>query len=105
MNESENLDLSSLEARVTEIQETIAALAQNHRGDDRALLSILRSLEASHRQIREELFLPALPENRQGLARLLREIEETGGWPYIERMRLRTFLQYLEEISFPRTPT
>ncbi|MBP0017622.1 MAG: hypothetical protein J7647_08695 [Cyanobacteria bacterium SBLK] len=104
MNESENLESSPLEARLTEMQETIASLAQNYRGDDRALLSILRSLEAIHRQIREELFLPALPDNRRELSRLLRDLEEMGGWPYIERMRLRAFLKHLEENSPQNAP-
>ena len=99
MNESENLEVPSLAARVAEMQETIAALAQHYRGDDLALLSILRSLEATHRQIREELFLQALPNNRRELARVLRDIEETGGWPYIERMRLQAFLGSFEENS------
>lgn len=86
---------------MTEIQETIASLAQNYRGDERALLAILRSLEAVHRQIREELFLQALPDNRRELSRVLRDIEEVGGWPYIERMRLRALLKYFEENSSP----
>ncbi|NJL84189.1 MAG: hypothetical protein HC890_17010, partial [Chloroflexaceae bacterium] len=34
----------------------------------------------------------ALPNTRQELSHLLRNIEETGGWPYIERMRLQEFL-------------
>jgi hypothetical protein len=99
MNESENLELQQLEAQLAEIQETIGFLAQNYRGDDLALLAILRSLEAIHRQIREELFLAALPANRRELARVLRDIEETGGWPYIERMRLQAFLKHFQENS------
>ena len=97
MNESPQ----PLEAQLAEIQEAIGSLARDYRGDDRALLSILRSLEALHRQIREELFLAALPNNRRDLARILRDIEETGGWPYIERMRLQALLKGFEENSPP----
>lgn len=99
MNESQNLESQHVTAKLAEIQGEILALAQNHRGEALGLLSILRSLEAVHSQIREELFLAALPDNRHDLAYLLRDIEETGGWPYIERMRLRALLSCFEENS------
>jgi hypothetical protein len=38
-----------------------------------------------------------LPDNRQALYSLLRDIEAEGGWPYIERMRLQAFLTNLEQ--------
>ncbi len=60
------------------------------------LLSVLRSLELIHRQIRTELFEPSLPETRNDLYQLVKDIEEKGGWPYIERMRLQDLLQNLQ---------
>ncbi|WP_239121332.1 MULTISPECIES: hypothetical protein [Spirulina sp. CCY15215] len=99
MNESENLESQHLTAKLAAIQGEILALAQNHQGEALPLLSILRSLEAIHSQIREDLFLSALPDNRHNLTYLLRDIEETGGWPYIERMRLQALLSHFEENS------
>ena len=57
-----------------------------------ALLELLRILENLHREIREGLFQESLPDNRQDLYALLRDIEAEGGWPYIARPRLRSLL-------------
>jgi hypothetical protein len=38
-----------------------------------------------------------LPDNRQALYSLLKEIESKGGWPYIERMRLQSFVTNLQQ--------
>lgn len=79
--------------------EAIAALvrsvAQQHQGAELELLALLRQLEALHREIRDGLFQSALPENRQALYALLRDIEAGGGWPYIPRMKLQGFLKKL----------
>ena len=53
---------------------------------------LLRTLEDLHRRIQEQIFQPSLPDTRKNLYDLLREIEETGGWPYIERMKLQALL-------------
>lgn len=74
----------------------VTAQAQSSRGDMEKLLALLRALEVMHREIRDGLFQEALPNNRQALHRLLREMESEGGWPYIPRMRLQTILQQLE---------
>ena len=81
--------------------------AQAHQGDCLALLMLLRILERLHWQIREKLFHPALPDTRNELYQLLRDIEEKGGWPYIERMKLRSLLMQLElsEEEAPSTPS
>jgi hypothetical protein len=60
------------------------------------LLELLRLLEELHSQIRDAWFQEALPTNRQRLYALLRDIEINGGWPYIQRMRLRSLLQDIE---------
>ncbi|MGL5942184.1 MAG: hypothetical protein ACRC2S_17785 [Waterburya sp.] len=74
----------------------IRVLAEKHRSDSIFLLSLLRDLEAIHRQIRVEFFEAALPQTRNDLYQFVRNIEEKGGWPYIERMRLKDLLQHLE---------
>ncbi|NJL01816.1 MAG: hypothetical protein HC838_12740 [Spirulinaceae cyanobacterium RM2_2_10] len=77
---------------LTQIQATTLALAETHRHDCEALMALLRQLESLHQHVREDFFVPLLPENRHDLYDLLRDIEENGGWPYIERMRLRDLL-------------
>lgn len=81
----------------------VRAIAQQCQGDSQCLLSLLRLLEGLHREIRTEQFEPSLPDTRNALYQLLRQIEEAGGWPYIERMRLRTFLTHFfsEEADTP----
>jgi len=92
MSDRQFSDAPSLSAELTQLQTATLELAETHRHDPQALMALLRQLEGLHRQIREELFVPLLPENRHDLYNLLRDIEENGGWPYIERMRLRAFL-------------
>jgi hypothetical protein len=41
------------------------------------------------------MFEPSLPNTRKDLYGLLRDIEETGGWPYIERMKLQMLMEKL----------
>ena len=79
----------------------IRSKAQEYQEDSQKLLSLLRLLEELHREIRTHQFEPFLPNSRHELYRLLRDIEETGGWPYIERMRLRTFFShfFLDELD------
>ena len=98
-----NLDSQRLQVELQALQADIWALANSHQGDILGLLALLRSLEQAHRQIRENLFQPSLPDNRQKLYALIRNIEESGGWPYIERMKLRSLLENLPslEISNP----
>jgi len=78
------------------MQSLILEIAQKHEGDSSALLALLRVLEKIHWHIREKFFHPALPNTRRELYQLLRDIEENGGWPYIERMKLRSLLIHLE---------
>jgi hypothetical protein len=64
------------EHSLQEIEVLVWATAQQAEGNNIALLSLLRVLEALHRKVREELFEPSLPETRNDLYHLLREIEE-----------------------------
>jgi hypothetical protein len=87
-----------------EVSTTIWAIATRCEGDHYCLLILLRSLERLHREIRENLFEPSLPNTRNALSNLLREIEESGGWPYIERMRLSALLKNLESDEQTQIP-
>ncbi len=72
---------------------TIQEIAAARRTDPQGLLQILREVEALHRQICEEVLVPALPTTRHELFALLQNIEAHGGWPHIYRIRLQELLQ------------
>lgn len=91
----------SLEQDLRTIAETVRAVAHRYRGDSYMLLIILRALEQWHREIRDDLFQNSIPNNRQALHALLRDMEEAGGWPYIERMRLRELMTNLIAAEMP----
>jgi hypothetical protein len=82
-----------LEQIVAQIQE----IADRDRADPLALLLLLRTLEQIHREIQQGYFQSALPNSRQSLFALLRDIEENGGWPYIQRWKLQELLANLPE--------
>ncbi len=77
------------------IAQAIRTFSQTCTGDSIKLLALLRLLESLHQEIRETLFQSSLPDSRQALYSLLRDIETSGGWPYIHRMRLQDLLQNL----------
>jgi hypothetical protein len=83
-------------AELEPVAQSIRNLAQNSQGNSLALLGLLRALEALHQEIRDGLFQEALPDNRQALYSLLRDIELSGGWPYIQRMRLQSLLKQFD---------
>jgi len=97
MNYQRKFGSQELLAKLKVLAEDIATLANEHQGEIIDLLAILRSLEQSHRQVREGWFQDALPSNRQVLYSLLRDIEESGGWPYIELGTVRSLLSQLRE--------
>ena len=99
MNCEQDLDISQLETELQTISTNVRVVAHKCEGNSRDLLSLLRTLELLHREIREEKFNISLPETRNDLYQLLKEIEETGGWPYIERMKLQTLLVNLLEVD------
>jgi hypothetical protein len=82
-----------------EAAKDICALAAENQGDSLFLLSLLRDLEKIHRHVRVDFFERALPHTRNDLYQFVRDIEEKGGWPYIERMRLKDLLQNIEQIQ------
>ncbi|URR35733.1 hypothetical protein NBE99_00960 [Thermosynechococcus sp. HN-54] len=81
------------------LAERIRMAAAQANGDVHALLALLRLLEQLHREICDNRFQAALPTNRQALYKLLRDIETNGGWPYIPRKRLESFLGAIQEES------
>lgn len=84
-------------ADLSQLVEVVHAAAQSRKGDSVKLLALLRLLNELHYEIRDTLFRDALPDNRQHLYRLLKDIEQEGGWPYITRMKLTALLEHIEE--------
>lgn len=99
MDNGKDLESGNLQSQMQSLTEAIRTLAESCQGDSVALLALLRTLESSHREIRDGLFQASFPENRQALYKLLRNIEANGGWPYIHRMKLREILGYTEKLS------
>jgi hypothetical protein len=81
--------------------EGLAEVASAHEGDPLALLILLRQLEKLHRTIQDGAFRASLPSERSSLFRLLQDMEQSGGWPYIPRLQLRTFLDLLQADNPP----
>ncbi len=96
MTENEDVQLKKLENRLQMATESIWKTAQEYRDDSLGLLGILRTLEKLHQEIRDNLFQASLPDNRQALYKLLRDIEAKGGWPYIYRIKLQALLENLD---------
>ena len=90
---------SAVEAEVGPFIEGLARLASTHEGDPLALLTLLRQLEQLHRTIQDGAFRSSLPSERSTLFRLLQDMEQSGGWPYIPRLQLRTFLDLFQADS------
>lgn len=99
MNCDNNVDLGYLQEKLQTLSAEIRNLASSLQGDSLGLLELLRALENSHRDIRDNLFQASLPDNRQALYALLKDIEEAGGWPYIDRMKLQLLLCNFPEHS------
>ena len=72
----------------------------NDAGDDpQVLLAVLRELEQLHRQLQDGAFRSSMPSSRQQLYALLQSMEKSGGWPYIPRLQLKTFMELLEDFK------
>jgi len=103
MNHDKELNSGHLEVNLQAITAQIRALAHSHQGDTLSLLALLRALEHLHHEIREDLFQSSLPDNRQALYALLKDIEESGGWPYIDRMKLQLLISNLPDSAWIQT--
>jgi hypothetical protein len=105
MNRNREFDPQEKPRDLTAITEEIRTLAHKERDNCLALLHLLRTIEQLHRDIRDSLFLEALPDNRQALYALLRDIEASGGWPYIERMKVSSIIRHLIPETSEDSPT
>ena len=76
-------------------------LAAELDGDPEALLQLLRQVEQLHRRIQDGPFRNSLPADRNHLFTLLQGMEKSGGWPYIPRLQLRTFMDLLQVEDTP----
>ncbi len=100
MNHDQNWASRDLSWQLQAISSAVKDVAQACEGDVIAILAVLRHLEQLHREIRDGIFQENLPDNRQRLYSLLKDIESEGGWPYISRMRIQALLVNLsEEVS------
>jgi hypothetical protein len=98
--ESNRLPFSTATPPMGDLQmivDEIHKIADQHQADPVALLDLLRTLEQLHREIQQGHFQSALPTSRQALYTLLRDIEENGGWPYIQRWKLPALFANLSE--------
>ncbi len=100
MTSSINLE-TEWQSELQAIATVVRTLALSKQGDNLAILALLRQLEQLHREIRDGLFQASLPDNRQALYALLKDIESNGGWPYIQRMQLQAVLAQLVAIPDP----
>ena len=89
----ESESTKKLQSDLRLLANSVKSIAQNHQDDPIAILAILRTLESLHQELREGSFQKALPNNRQLLYNLLKDIEAKGGWPYIPRLRLCRLLE------------
>jgi hypothetical protein len=88
----------SAPAGIDPVHAALACLADRAaalQGQPEALLQLLRRIEQLHRTIQDGAFRASLPADRNALFQLLSEMERSGGWPYIPRLQLRTFLDLL----------
>lgn len=85
----------SLPERCQAITQQVEAAIESCGQDTAALLSLLRVIEQLHRSTFNDYFVPSLPNSRQELYALLREMEAEGGWPYIPKMRIYELIDYL----------
>lgn len=103
MNTGTDLKPEKLEFELQEITAAVWAVAHKCQEDSMALVALLRRLEKLHREIRDGMLQASLPESRQALYALLKDIETEGGWPYIERMKLQSFLVHLQAEAVEET--
>ena len=97
MTQDRDIDFINSDSLLKQTAKDIYVLAEKHSDDSLFLLSLLRDLEQIHRQVRVRYFQSALPETRNDLYRFVKDIEEQGGWPYIERMRLKDLLKNMNQ--------
>ena len=93
---SSSLGSESWDERLNSALAALQGLADEADGQPDALLVLLRRLEDLHRTIQDGPFRSSLPADRGELFDLLQSMEKSGGWPYIPRLQLRTFMDLLQ---------
>ena len=88
---------SEQQQRLLSALDQIQHLADELDGQPAALLELLRQLEQLHRSLQDGPFRNSLPADRNALFNLLQAMERSGGWPYIPRLQLRTFMDLLQQ--------
>ena len=92
-----NMSLTPVQqASLSNQLQTLQQLAQELNGNPEALLDLLRQIEQLHRTVQDGAFRGSLPADRSQLFSLLQNMERSGGWPYIPRLQLRTFMDLLQ---------
>jgi hypothetical protein len=99
MDNATEFDSQARSNQLEFLAEKVLILAQTAEGNPLEILAVLRILEQLHQDIRESLFQQSLPDSRQKLYHLLREIESKGGWPYIPRSSLNSVMENLQKQS------
>ncbi len=90
-------EVAALEQQLQPLLAQITGIASAHGDEPQVLLALLRDLEQLHRSIQDGPFRSSLPSERSSLFKLLQDMELSGGWPYIPRLQLRTFLDLLQQ--------
>jgi hypothetical protein len=90
-----SLNPSQQSRLATQLQQ-LEELANELESQPEALLALLRQLEQLHRSVQDGPFRGSLPADRSQLFSLLQSVERSGGWPYIPRLQLRTFMDLLQ---------
>ena len=90
---------NTMDQRLEPLVSALRDLADVNQDNPEGLLLLLRELESLHREIQDGPFRSSLPENRHKLFTLLQTMEKSGGWPYIPRLQLRTFIGLLDQDS------
>ena len=89
-------DQTGWHSRLDQLLAELQTLATEADGQPDVLLQLLRRLEDLHRTIQDGPFRASLPADRGELFNLLQSMERSGGWPYIPRLQLRTFMDLLQ---------
>jgi hypothetical protein len=95
-NPHDNPEPRAWEPRLQALLADVDAIAADLEDQPEQLLTLLRQIEALHRRIQDGPFRTSLPADRHQFFTLLQAMETSGGWPYIPRLQLRTFLDLLE---------
>jgi hypothetical protein len=88
---------ASHDALLGSLAKVVGELVNENEQNAIGLVEVLRLLERLHRGITDGAFQDALPDNRQELYKLMRIIEEEGGWPHIPKMKLHMLYRHLIE--------